>query len=130
MAYDFILQEIADFIEDNTDLVVGTDLFAGAAPANAQDSHNIIIESGGNPDSDLSDYQEKTVQVLSKSTDYLTARAAAENIYSVLHCKAGMTFGNFYANVVEAITLPQSVGQDEKGLYTISTNYVLRIQNV
>lgn len=124
-----LTKELADYLEDETSLTVGTDLFAGAAPADAPDSHNVIIDSGGAANGDLSDYKEKTVQILSKSSDYFVALSYAEEIYAALHCRHGITLGSYYAGVVKAITLPQSVGQDEKGLYTISTNYVLKAQD-
>ncbi|MFA5456873.1 MAG: minor capsid protein [Synergistaceae bacterium] len=124
-----LLKEICDYIDTNTSLTVGTYLFAGAAPSGIADTHVIVIESGGSPDQYLADYQEKTIQVLSKSADYFDALANAEVVYAALHCKRGITLGSFYANVIEAITLPQSVGQDEKGLFVLSTNYVLRAQD-
>jgi hypothetical protein len=35
----------------------------------------------------------------------------------------------YYVNTAEAITAPQNVGQDEAGLYNISTNFIIRIQD-
>lgn len=35
----------------------------------------------------------------------------------------------FWANTIEAIMSPQSIGQDDKGRFEFSTNFVFRIQN-
>jgi predicted metal-dependent peptidase len=71
---------------------------------------------------------------LSRAADYHTAMANAMLAYRFLHGKAGITLTaidelvNQYVNTIEAISIPQSVGQDEKGLFNISTNYVFKLQ--
>lgn len=132
-----MLKQLTQYIKNtSTGFTIGTNLFAGFAPATAQNDVVIVRESGGATDGDLFDKAELAIQVLSRASDYWTARANAVKVYDCLHCKKGITLpiisGDskvYYANVIQAITLPQNVGQDEKGLHNISTNYIVRIQD-
>ncbi len=128
-----MIKEITQYIENNTDLEIGKDLFAGFTPSTAQDEAVVIIETGGATEHELPDYIEKTIQVLSRDTTYWTARKNALLVYDLLHGSAGITLPvvdskEYYMNIAQAITAPQSLGQDAKGLWQISTNYILRIQ--
>ncbi len=128
-----MIQEITQYVGNNTNLEVGKDLFAGFIPPTAQDEAVVIIESGGATEHELPDYVEKAIQVLSRDTVYWKARNNAQTVCDLLHGSAGITLPivdskEYYMNVAQAITAPQSLGQDAKGLWQISTNYILRIQ--
>jgi hypothetical protein len=131
-----MLKQITKYIENQTTgLVIQTNLFAAFAPSTATDDVVIIRESGGAPNFYLTDQVEKAIQVLSRAVDYWTAAANAKKVYDCLHGIAGVTLPTvdgvaYYVNTSEAITAPQGLGQDEKGLFNISTNYIIRIQNV
>lgn len=129
-----MIREITKYISNQTALTVGTNLFAGFLPQDVEEDVVVILESGGVPNFDLPDQQAKTVQVLSLARDYWTARANAMLIYGVLHGLVGVTLpvvdGVYFVNTGEALSVPQSLGQDEKGRHVISTNYVLRFENL
>lgn len=129
-----MIKELAKHLESKTSLEVGTDLFAGFAPIDVDDAV-ILIETGGVPNFYLTDQKARTVQCLSKSRDYWTARANALAVYAALHGKVGISLpvivaGETYlANTIEAMSEPQSLGQDERGLHVLSTNFVIRIKD-
>ena len=131
-----MIKEITTYIKNNiSGLVIGKNLFGGYSPSTIEVSHICLIETGGRPYPDLKDYLEKTLQVLAISKDYMTARDYADSVYTLFHAAAGITLpvvitgSEYYINTITAITAPQSLGQDEKGNFVISTNYVLRIQD-
>ena len=130
-----MLKEICAYIEEETSLLIDTNLFAGFVPSTVTVDCVIILESGGKPNFYLKDYQEKTIQVLSRAENYHIAKSNALIVYDLLHGSAGITLPvvgsgkEYYVNTIEAISAPQSLGQDEKGLFNISTNFVLRIQD-
>lgn len=130
-----MLKQITQYIKNQTTgFTIGTNLFAGFAPPTAQDDVVVIKETGGDTDFELKDKLEKTIQVLSRASDYWTARENAMKVFVCLHGIAGITLPvideeAYYLNAAEAINAPQSLDQDEKGLFNISTNYILRIQN-
>lgn len=131
-----MIKNITTYIKNllGANYVIGTNIFAGFAPINIDVGHIIVIESGGVPNFYLTDRQEKTIQVLCKATDYHAAMTLAEAVFAAIHGKAGITLpvvdGAYYVNTISAISVPQSVGQDERGLFNISTNYVFKLQAV
>jgi hypothetical protein len=129
-----MIKELTTFISTKTALVIGTTLFAGFIPSEVSEDAVAVIESGGVPDFDLTDKEAKTIQVLSLSRNYWTARSNALLVHGVLHGMKGETLskidgGPYFVNTGEALSVPQSLGQDEKGRFAFSTNYVLRIEN-
>jgi hypothetical protein len=131
-----MIKEITTHIQENTvGFTIGVNLFAGYVPSTITGDHVVVIETGGAVKPELEDYMDKTVQVLSVASDYQTARDNALKVYELLHSEAGITLPivvigkEFYANTISAISSPQSLGQDSKGRFIISTNYILRIQN-
>lgn len=137
-----MLKEIAKFIEDKTaTFVIGTNLFEGHRLQDAPDRCTCILETGGSSlDFDLTDKIDKMIQVLSRSKTYFTARADAWEVFNALHTgtygMAGHTLAavapaiqDYEAMVIEAISDPQYIGQDEKRRYEFSCNYLFRIRN-
>ena len=131
-----MLKQITSYVQQHTSgFTIGTNLFAAFAPSTAQNDVVIIRETGGAPNFYLPDQVEKSIQVLSRAVDYWTASANAKKVYDCLHGISGITLPtvdgiSYYVNVGEAITAPQDIGKDEKNLFNISTNFILRIQNV
>ena len=136
-----MLKEIVQFIEDKTSFVIGTDLFAGHRIPEAPDQCQVVMETGGSGlNFDLTDRVDKMIQVISRAKTYFTARADAREIFDALHAgaygMAGHTLAavapavqDYEAMTIEAISDPQYIGQDEKGRYEFSTNYLFRIRN-
>lgn len=124
-----MIKEITTYIESETDLVIGSDLFAGFIPASVLGDAVVVIETGGVPTPFLPDALAKSIQVLSRSKDYHTAMDNAIIVYNLLNGKAGIDLTNYRINSIVAISSPQSLGQDEKSLFNISTNFVLRVMD-
>ncbi|MBM3210601.1 hypothetical protein FJZ33_00155 [Candidatus Poribacteria bacterium] len=131
-----MLKEIVKYIENElTGYVIGEDLFAGFVPSTIIGDYIVVIETGGRTEPSLKDYVEKTIQILAVAKDYQIARDMAYEAYDLLHSSAGIDLpvvvaGKEYrVNTISAISAPQSLGQDSKGRFIISTNYVLKAQN-
>ncbi|MCX5657849.1 MAG: minor capsid protein [Candidatus Omnitrophica bacterium] len=131
-----MLKELCTYIQTETDFIIGIDLFAGFIPSTAQDDCVVAIEGGGKPNFYLPDKEEKVVQILSRAKDYWAARNNAKTIFDLLHGKSGIELMYLNTGVpvyilstIEAIALPQSVGQDERGLFNISVNFIIRLQD-
>jgi hypothetical protein len=133
-----MIKEITKYIENNvTDLVIGQNLFAGFRASGAPDDSVLVAErSGGIPDFDLPDFLQKPIQILCRAGNYHNARASAQGIYELLHGKSGITLPvvvpgqGYYVDTITANAAPCCIGQDEKGLFEFSSNYIFRIQNV
>jgi len=131
-----MLKAICQFIEDKTGFVKGTTLQVGWRPQDAPDRCILVAESGGGSlYFDLPDRVDKMIQVLSRATTYFDARDDAQEIYDALHGAAGwelpeVVVGKKYqAMIIEAVSIPQYLGIDEKGRHEFSTNFVWKIRN-
>lgn len=131
-----MIKEIVEFIEDRTSFVVGTDLFMGhREPANPDRCQVVLESAGGAVYGEIPDRVDKNVQVISRGRSYMDARDDAFEIYEALHGTAGwnaplLTSGyNYFYYVIDALADPQYIGQDERGMYEFSTNYIFRICN-
>lgn len=132
-----MLKEICTYIANGTSFTLGTDLIFGHSLVSSPDTCVVVLDSvGGSPEYDLTDYVEKHIQIISRSLSYNTARENALTIYAYLHGKAGETLPvvgtgpTYYANVIEAVQHPYCIGQDEKGRWEFSVNFVFRIQDI
>jgi hypothetical protein len=131
-----MIKQIGQYVENSTEHTIGTDLFIGYKPETAPDDCVAVLETGGGkPDFYHSDYAEKLIQVMARGSTYFTARGIAVGIFDALHAKKGITLPSvddksYYVNVIEAIQVPQYLGQDEKGRFLFSTNFIFRIQDV
>lgn len=133
-----MIKEITTYVENNiSSLTRDTNLFAGHIPSDAPKTHVGILESGGgavNPF--LPDSVEKLVQVLVRAKTYFTARDLSYLIFDFLKSKQNITMpviggGTEYrANFIEALNVPQYIGQNENGLYEFSTNFIFRIAEI
>jgi hypothetical protein len=131
-----MIKNITQYVKNNTTgFTIGTNLFSGFIPSTAQNDAVVLRDSGGLPNFYLVDKVEVAIQVLSRASDYWVARANAMKVFDCLHGIAGVTLPiidsiTYYVTTAEAITAPQNLGQDEKGLFNISTNYTIRIKSV
>jgi len=144
-----MVKEITKFIEDKAGLTIGDDLWAGHRPQGCDDDCDVVLEaSGGSVIFDLPERADVVIQVLSRDTTYFTARARAWVIYDAIFrdysplfdplkvASAGwildiITVGEEYeAMVIEPISPPQYIGQDEKLRHEFSTNYIWRIRKL
>ena len=130
-----MLKELATYIQTETDLVIGEDLFGGFLPAAESQADAVaLIRSGGTGTGFLPDLEEVALQVISRAQDYWDAESKAWTVCDLLHGMAGVTLpvvdgGETYiVNTAEAVVFPQSLGQDDRNNFVISTNFTLRIQ--
>lgn len=140
-----MIKEISKFIADESGFTLGDTLQAvhrtDASPVRC----SVVLESGGGvvyPD--LPDRVDKMIQVISRAKKYLDARDDAWTIYKALFPNLtgdGLPLGsmsisaiapatqNYVAMTIEPLADPQFIGQDDKGRYEISCNYIFRIRN-
>jgi len=132
-----MLDEIVKLITDNTTTrVAATSLFTAFEHPNAQDTATFIFETQGVPptrtfgSSDPA-FENASIQVIDRSSDYDTARNSAETIFKILDRQANVTLkstgtatGAFYLSIT-AQQSPFSLGQDGNDRTQISHNYLI-----
>lgn len=138
-----MIKELAQHVEDQTTLIFTPgsgetqDLYAGPRLPGAPDRSTALLEtSPGRPDPDLAGKYEYLVQVHSRAATYMTARSDAWEVFDALHGKgnAGVTLPSvsggpqYLTGSIVALATPQSIGQDDNGLYQFSTNYRVMVE--
>lgn len=73
-------------------------------------------------------YEQPTIQVLSRSTSYQTARNNAGNIYDLLDGLSNTTMTGVTYLSIEAAQPPFSIGRDENNRHRVSVNFNIRKQ--
>lgn len=131
-----MIKEITTYIANNTSLILETDLFGGYRPDSSPDQCVTVLETGGGSvNSYFPDGGEKLIQILSRAKSYWNARIDAYIVHDLLKSKAQITLPVvnvvvYKAEFIEAIHFPQSVGQDERGLWEFSQNFIFRIREI
>lgn len=131
-----MIREIATLIEGLTGFTIGTKLQIGHALQNAPPRMVLVIEAGGPtyfyPNEDMADV---AIQILNRAETYFDAREDAYAVYHALHGTSGWNLPRldgsgegYLAMTVEALYIPQSLGQDDNRRHLFSTNYIFRME--
>ena len=130
-----MFQEIVTFISNQTGFTIGTTLQAGHRLATAPDRCVLVAESGGGATvPELPDRADFLIQALSRAKTYFDARDDVWTVYTALHGTAGWNMPNisgsgddYIAWMVEALAIPQYIGQDVDGRFEFSVNFIFRM---
>ena len=136
-----ILDDVATWLAANSTLLsVGgtTGTLTKAVMLDSQpDTVATLLETGGLPTVQAFStgtnntqvvYERPNLQLLSRSTSYVTARNVAETVYTLLDGYTGTlptSTGTRYLSV-DAIQAPFSLGRDENERYLVSVNFQIR----
>lgn len=129
---ELMLVEVGNCIELMTggSFVLGDNLLIGWRPDDAPNRCAVCLEqAGGEVYGDLPDRVDLHVQVLTRSYDYHEARDDAYEIFRAIHGKCCKTLpiesgANYKNEIIDAIAAPFYIGQDDKGRFEFTTNYV------
>lgn len=130
-----MFQEIVTFIAGRTGFALGTTLQSGHRLDTAPDRCVLIAESaGGATVPELPDRADFLIQALSRAEKYLEAREDAWTVYTALHGTAGWNMptltgsgSDYIAWTVDALAIPQYIGQDVDGRFEFSVNFIFRM---
>jgi len=131
-----MLKALAQYIENNTTLVIGDDLFPGYRPSNAPVECVALYErSGENRSFTLRDKRDVPVQFVSRSDDYYVARDWLAALITLLHGQCAydlpvvVSGEALHIAASEILSGPVYMGQDEKGNHEFSLNVLFRVQD-
>lgn len=129
---ELLLVEVGNCIELMTGgaFTLGDTLLIGWRPDDAPNRVVLAAETaGGEVYGDLPDRIDLHVQVTTRSYDYHEARDDAYTVFRAIHGKCCDTLpiesgANYKNEIIDALAAPAYIGQDEKGRFEFSTNYV------
>lgn len=129
-----ILDELVRHLQDNGIGTIGTDIFKSYSP-NKPDSVLIIYETGGDRPQDtfgstnVAVWENPRIQIVSRSTEYQTARNTAESTFRILVDVTNQTIkassldtGSFYLRI-NAIQSPFRLGIDDNHRNLVVCNF-------
>ena len=135
-----MLKEICTLIEGLTGLVMQQDglgiLQVGHRLPNAPDRCVLIAETGGGATvPELPDRADVLIQAVGRGAPkrYFEARDIAWAVYQALHGTAGWTLpfedgsGSYIVYAVDALAIPQYIGQDVDERHEFSVNFIFRM---
>jgi len=133
-----MFREIVKFISDRTGFPMGpgSRIQFGHQVQQAPPRMVLIQEAGGAtyfyPNEDMADFM---VQVLCRAPSYFEAREDAWVVYKAIHGTSGWNLPridgsgeDYIAMTIDAVYLPQYLGEDEDRRHIFSTNYVFRME--
>ncbi len=131
-----MIREIAQHLENETSVEIGSTLFVGWRPLSAPVACTVLLERvPPRENAMLAGRVEYPVQFLTRAADYYGGRDQAYELYNKVHGahRAGfdlpiLTSGEAYRVAVVDGLAPGYIGQDEKGNHEFSTNLVFRIE--
>jgi len=112
-----VTKELLDYVESETTLIVGTDLFWGIYPL--EDRVGVLLSDlgGTHNDTDMG-----TIQILinAKYQDYQTTMTKIELVYNLLAYSNGFTLTSYTVFNSVPVSMPQFLGKDDTGLLMFS----------
>lgn len=128
-------KEVFSAIAARTGFVMGVTLHLNWWPQTAPDRSLVVAFNGGRTVAELPDRQDLFVQVLSRAKDPNDAYVDTMTAFTALHGKAGIAMpvlvsGQAWeAMMIEALTAPQYLGEDERGRHLWTTNYLWQMKD-
>ena len=132
-----MFREICTFIAARSGFVIGSTLQTGRHAQNAPVRCVLVSESGGMPyfypNTDMADL---TIQVLSRAEKYFDARADIYAVHNAIHGTSGWNLPrldgasgeDYLAMTIEALAVPQYLGEDDNRRHLFSANYIFRME--
>lgn len=134
-----MLKEISTWLVTKVaGLTIGGNVQVGFRAQDAPVRCHTLLESGGGiPAFGLTDRIDVMIQVATRATTYMTARADAWAVFDAINGTAGWQIAavapstqKYEAQVIEALAAPQYIGQDALGAFEMSTNYLFRMKKI
>lgn len=132
-----MIREISTLIETLTGFAIGTTLQVGHRVQDAPDRCILVGESGGGSPNYYMAFvgmADVNIQVLARGMSYFEARDDCWAVYNALSGTSNWNMPavgsgpDYLAMVVEAISTPAYIGQDENGRYEFSVNFIFRVE--
>lgn len=119
-----LIDNIADYLEDNGVGTVTTDIFVGYMPDSPNSCIAVLDTGGSTPDAYLPT-KSPTFQVLVRALNYNAGKSTLDSIKALLHRKTNLNLvsGGDYCYYILAMSDGGHIGRDEKGLDLFSINF-------
>lgn len=127
-----ILNDIAIHLEDNSTLTLGVDLTLAFMPDNPNTVTTIYETGGAGPLNAFSTgggtriYEQPSIQIITRSTSYETARNIQETVFVVLDGVNNQTVpstGSIHYGSIDAVQSPFLINRDSNNRFKVGVNF-------
>ena len=127
-----ILDDIAIHLEDNSTLVIGVDLTLAFMPENPNTVTTIYESGGSGPLNAFSTgggtrvYEQPSIQIVTRSTSYETARTIQETVFTVLdgvNNQVVPSTGSVHYGSIDAVQSPFLINRDSNNRFKVGVNF-------
>lgn len=124
-----VLDDVAQYLEDQGRGTVGTSIFKSNMPDTPDNIIAVYATGGLTPDRYLPT-AEPTFQVMVRASDYATLQTTVDNIVSDLHRKRNVELvtNETYFYYIFLLSEPAHIGRDANGRDEMSINFVTKIR--
>jgi len=118
------LVPILDYLQTNTDLRSGVDLFLFRMPSSVDNGVLITIEPDmGRVDHEIPGRYNSRFQVIVRNSDYVTGRALAMTLFDLLSIEHRHDFISYETQYIRPAHLPFDYRQSDGGKIEFSINF-------
>lgn len=126
-----LLRELFDWVGNTLPLTKAVEWHCGHLPPEATGPMAVLLERGGTPSTpilagNVGEYVFQVITIAGMNGSYFDARDLAQKIHTLMADRAGVQLVDHTAWVIQAITEPQYVGNDERFRFEFSANYAVR----
>lgn len=118
-----VIDDIAQYLVDNSIGTIGTDIFKSYLPDGANAGLAVLDTGGPMPDKELPT-KSPTFQVFIRAATYTAGRSKLDSVRSALHQIKNTTIGNTYFYYVLAQSEGGHIGRNERGQDEFSINFI------
>jgi hypothetical protein len=120
-----LVQDIADYIEANTSLVVDETIFVGGDTVDTPSGSIIIREFVGSTENE-SGLEARAIQILSIDLGYINSETLNRLVYGLFANKPGFAAILNDIFFVSVVNMPGFVDRDKRGNYVFSSGFLFQ----
>ena len=121
-----LVQDIAVYIDANSDFVMDDDLFVGAETVNTPSGSIVVREFVGSTENE-SGLEERAVQILASDRGYVNAETLINTVYALFANKSGFVSDDLTGILyVSVSSMPGFVDRDASKKFVFSCSLLFR----
>lgn len=120
-----LIDDVATYLQTAGIGTVGTDIFKSYAPDNANAGVYVLDTGGLQPNSDIKNLRNPTIQVFIRSATYAAGKTKLEAVRTAIHQLVNTTIGSTYVYFCLLQSEGGHIGRNERGQDEFSMNFHL-----
>lgn len=127
-----IINSLADYLEDESIGVVGTDIFIGELPMNVNNCISLVYVPSPDPDKAIA-YYTQSIDIRARFSKYATGYAKLKEILDLLHRKENyddLSGYHVYLSYSNGMIMDNDRDVERRHLFQMNLNFVFRVNDL